>query len=172
MEAAGSVALVTGAASDLGEGAARALARRGARVVVCDLPSSKGAVVARELGGAAIFVPFDVTDTVGVAEGVTAAASAFGRIDLCVNAAGIFPRAGRVLHRDGSLYELEDLRRSLEVNLVGTFDVTRNVCRLMSRQDSSADGERGLVVNVASIAALEGASVRSLTQPRKVPSRQ
>jgi 3-hydroxyacyl-CoA dehydrogenase/3-hydroxy-2-methylbutyryl-CoA dehydrogenase len=145
----GSVAVVTGGASGLGAGAARHLVERGGRVAIFDLPVSNGAELAGELGDAGAFFPVDVSDPDQVEAAVDGAASTFGRIDVCVNAAGISP-AARVLSRKGQLHPLDMFRKTVEVNLVGSFDVLR---RAMT---ATAEGERGLVVNVASAAALEG----------------
>lgn len=149
------VGLVTGGASGLGGGTARMLVERGGKVGILDLPSSDGESFAAELGDAAFFVTADVSDEGQVEKAVAAVADRFGRIDVCVNAAGISP-AARVLSRKGDLHPLDVFRRTLEVNLVGTFDVLRHAVAAMSRNEPGPDGERGLIVNVSSAAALEG----------------
>ncbi len=121
-----------------------------------DLPSSQGAAVAAELGDAALFVPADVQDSDAVQAAVAQVIQAFEGLHLCVNAAGVSD-AARVLARDGEeLFPLDTFRRVLDINLIGTFDVLRHACRAMARNEPNGDGERGLVVNVASIAAFDG----------------
>ena len=153
MQITGCSALVTGGASGLGGGTVRHLASRGASVAILDLPASDGAAVAEDVGG--VFVPADVTDPGQVAEAVAAAADALDGIDVCVNAAGVAP-AHRVVKRDGTLFPLDLFEFALRVNLIGTFDVTRTVAATMGRNEPGPDGERGVIVNVASIAATEG----------------
>jgi len=151
----GSVAVVTGGASGLGAGTAQHLAERGGRVAIFDLPTSNGPALAAELGDAGAFFPVDVADSDQVEAAVDGAASTFGRIDVCVNAAGISP-AARVLSRKGELHPMDVFRRTVEVNLLGSFDVLRRAVAVMARNEPSAEGERGLIVNVSSAAALEG----------------
>jgi 3-hydroxyacyl-CoA dehydrogenase/3-hydroxy-2-methylbutyryl-CoA dehydrogenase len=155
MEIENSVALITGGASGLGEGAARFLVDRGGRVAILDLVSSAGADVAEDLGPAAAFFPTDVRDPEAVQASVAGALEAFGRIDINVNAAGVAPPA-RVVGRDGTLFPLDLFKFVIDVNLVGLFDVARNCAAAMQRNEPNAEGERGLIVNVASIAAFEG----------------
>ncbi|MET0188468.1 MAG: SDR family NAD(P)-dependent oxidoreductase [Pseudonocardia sediminis] len=155
MRIEGAVGLVTGGASGLGGGTARMLVERGGSVGILDLPSSAGEAFAAELGERALFVPVDVADEGQVENGVAAVAEHFGRIDVCVNAAGVSP-AARVLSRKGQLHPLDVFRRTVEINLVGTFDVLRHAVAAMSRNEPGPDGERGLIVNVSSAAALEG----------------
>jgi 3-hydroxyacyl-CoA dehydrogenase / 3-hydroxy-2-methylbutyryl-CoA dehydrogenase len=149
------VGLVTGGASGLGAGTARMLVGRGAKVGILDLPSSAGEALAAELGANALFVPVDVGCAGQVETAVGRVAEHFGRMDLCVNAAGISP-ATRVLSRKGDLHPLDTFRTTVEINLVGSFDVLRHAVSVMSRNEPGPDGERGLVVNVASIAATDG----------------
>lgn len=153
MKFEGSGALVTGGGSGLGEATARALAARGAKVTLLDLPSSKGEEVAEQIGGS--FVPTDVTVTEQVAAAVDAAAGAMGGIHLCLNAAGIAP-AHRVVSRSGDMFPLDLYEKVIRVNLIGTFDVSRQVAKVMSENNPTDDGERGAIVNIASIAATEG----------------
>ncbi|QRP43098.1 SDR family NAD(P)-dependent oxidoreductase [Amycolatopsis sp. FDAARGOS 1241] len=155
MRIEGSVGLVTGGASGLGAGTARMLVAGGGRVGILDLPGSAGAEFAAGLGDAALFVPADVSDEAEVEKAVAQVADRFGRLDVCVNAAGISP-AARVLSRKGELHPLTLFRRTVEINLVGAFDVLRHAVAVMSRNEPEPDGERGLIVNVSSAAALEG----------------
>jgi 3-hydroxyacyl-CoA dehydrogenase/3-hydroxy-2-methylbutyryl-CoA dehydrogenase len=151
----GSVAVVTGGAGGLGAGAARKLLEAGATLALLDLPSSAGAGVAETLGPDAVFVPVDVTDPSSVEGAVNTAVERCGHIDVCVNAAGIIA-AHRVVARDGSLFPLDRFRAVIDVNLIGLFDVTRRVAARMAENPPNEEGERGVIVNIASIAAFEG----------------
>jgi len=127
----------------------------GGRVAILDLPGSPGAELSDELGDSAAFFPLDVTDPAGVAAAVVDVEKRFGRIDVLVNSAGISP-AARVVGRDGTLFPLDLFRKGIEVNLVAAFDVLRTCAGVMARNEASAEGERGLIVNIGSIAAFEG----------------
>lgn len=154
MDIADKGALVTGGASGLGLATVRALIERGASVVVADLASSEGEVVAKELGDKARFFPTDVTSKEDVAALVEGAASWLGGLHITVNCAGVgFP--GRVLTRDGGPIDLERFDFVVKVNLIGTFNVIRLAASQMSSQESFGE-ERGVIVNTASIAAFEG----------------
>jgi 3-hydroxyacyl-CoA dehydrogenase/3-hydroxy-2-methylbutyryl-CoA dehydrogenase len=155
MKVSGSVGLITGGASGLGEGVVRMLVAGGGRAVILDLPGSAGAAIAQELGDAVRFLPTDVSVPEQVEASVAAAVAAFGRIDLNVNCAGVSP-AQRVIGRDRALYPLELFRRAVEINLIGLFDVVRWSAYYMAENEPGEDGERGLIVNVGSIAGLEG----------------
>jgi 3-hydroxyacyl-CoA dehydrogenase/3-hydroxy-2-methylbutyryl-CoA dehydrogenase len=154
MDIEGKVALITGGAGGLGLGAASALVDRGASVALLDLPSSNGETAADRLGDA-VFVPVDVRQPEAVEAAVADAATQLGRIDICLNAAGVGP-AHRILTRDGTLFPLDLFTFVIGVNLIGTFDVIRWAASFMSRNEPNDDGERGVVINVASIAAYEG----------------
>jgi len=149
------VGLITGGASGLGRGAAQMLVDGGGRVVLLDRPESNGREVAAELGERAAFVACDITDAQQVHDAVNDAAAVFGGIDLLVSSAGISP-AARVVARDGTPFPLDLFRRGIDVNLVGLFDVLRHTAAVMARNEPSDEGERGLIVNIASIAGLEG----------------
>ncbi len=151
------VGLVTGGASGLGAGVAAMLVAGGGRAAILDLEGSRGAELAGELGAAAAFFEVDVSKPDQVAAAVDAAAAHFGRLDLVVNCAGVSP-AGRTLDRRGEMASLETFRRTLEINLVGLYDVVRHGARHMARNEPGEDGERGLIVNTASIAGIEGQS--------------
>ena len=155
MKVAGSVALVTGGASGLGAGVARGLVAAGGRVVIADLGSSAREQVAAELGDRAAFVPVDVTRPDDVESAVAAAAAVRGRIDALVSCAGI-SSGQRMLTRSGEVHTLEHFRAHIEVNLIGLFDVLRHVVVQMAANEPNAEGERGVIVNLGSIAGIEG----------------
>ncbi len=149
----GTRVLVTGGASGLGRGTVDRLVAGGARIGILDLASSAGAEVAAKFGG--IFSPADVRNANDVAAAVAQIGESLGGLDVCVNAAGV-ANAHRVITRSGDLFPLELFEFVVAVNLIGTFDVVRNASRLMAQNEPDADGGRGLIVNVASIAAFEG----------------
>ena len=150
MQLAGSVALVTGGASGLGLATATALTEAGAAVVIVDLPASPGEAAAKGLGG--VFAPTDVTDEDSVRAAV-AQAVALGPLRVAVNCAGI-GTPGRVLGKAGPM-PLADFARVVTVNLIGTFNVIRLAAEAMAQTDP-VDGERGVIINTASIAAYDG----------------
>ena len=150
MEWADAAALVTGGASGLGRATANALAGTGARVVIADLPGSDGEVVAKSLGDRAMFVPCDVTDPDQVQAAVDAAE---GRLRVAVCCAGV-ATPGRIIGKRGAL-STADFARVVEINLVGTFTTLSLAAQAMSAQDP-LDGDRGVIVCTASIAAYDG----------------
>ena len=155
MRVEGAVGIVTGGASGLGEGVVRMLVDGGGQAAIFDLPSSNGEALAAELGAGVEFFPVDVADPLQVEPAVSAAAERFGRIDLLMNSAGI-STGSRVIGRDGTPHPLDHFRRHVEINLIGLFDVLRHAAVVMSRNEPNDEGERGLIVNVSSIAAIEG----------------
>lgn len=152
MDIAGASALVTGAASGLGLATARRLAAAGAHVVVLDLASSRGAEVAAEIGGT--FAAADVTDPVEVAAAVDTAAAA-GPLRVVVNCAGIAPPA-KVLDREGNSTPLADFERIVRVNLIGTYNVVAQSAAAMARTEPTSSGDRGVIIDTASVAAFDG----------------
>lgn len=152
MRVDGSVALVTGGASGLGKATAQSLAAAGATVVVCDLPSSPGSGVAGELGGKSTFAPTDVTDESDVNAALDTAVG-LGPLRVVVNCAGI-GTPGRLLGKNGPL-PLEEFTKVINVNLVGTFNVTRLAAARMVDVEPLEE-ERGVIINTASVAAFEG----------------
>ena len=154
MEIAGNVALVTGAASGLGEATARRLHAAGAEVVLADIADERGRANAAELGGADHFVHCDVTSEVEVAAAVETAAG-YGRFAICVHCGG-GGIAARTIARDGTPHDLDAFRRTVELNLVGSFNVLRLAAAEMAKNEPGDDGERGAVVLTASIAGYEG----------------
>ncbi len=155
MDLSGRVAIVTGGASGLGNGAARRLLAGGASVAMFDVNVEKGRAAEAELGESSRFFEVDVTDTDSVEAAVAGVAELWGSIDILVNAAGIAP-AQRLVSREGALFDLELFKLVISVNLVGMFDVIRQTAGVMARNEPGPDGERGVIVNVASIAAFEG----------------
>lgn len=155
MQVEGSVALVTGGVSGLGFGAARRIVAMGGQVVMMDINEALGKTAQAELGDASRFIACDVSDSDAVAAAVDGASEAFDGIHILVNAAGVAP-AQRLLSRDGAMFDLDLFRFTVGVNLVGMFDVIRNTARVMSENDPGDGGERGVIVNVASIAAFDG----------------
>ncbi|MEZ5752498.1 MAG: SDR family NAD(P)-dependent oxidoreductase [Paracoccaceae bacterium] len=152
MDIQGISALVTGGGSGLGEATARHLAAEGARVAVLDRDAARASLVASEIGGTA--VPADVTSEPEVIAALDAAGAAHGPVRIVVNCAGI-GTAGRVLGREGPL-PLEVFQRTISVNLIGTFNVLRLAAARMAEAEPMADGERGVVINTASVAAFDG----------------
>jgi len=155
MEIAGIAALVTGGGSGLGEATVRLLAERGARVAILDLGRSPGARVAKEIGPAALFCEADVTREEQVEAALDAAVGAFGGLRAVVSCAGI-GAARLTVGKQGEPHPLEEFRRVLEVNLLGTFNTIRLAAARMLANEPDAEGERGVFVNTASVAAFEG----------------
>ena len=152
MDIAGASALVTGGASGLGLATARRLTAAGAHVTIVDLPSSTGASIAEGLGGS--FVAADVTDADQIADAAARAAEA-GPLRVVVNCAGIAPPA-KVLDREGVPTALADFERVIRVNLIGTYNVVAQASAVMARTDPADGGDRGVIVNTASVAAFDG----------------
>jgi NAD(P)-dependent dehydrogenase (short-subunit alcohol dehydrogenase family) len=155
MDISGSSAIVTGGASGIGAAVVRALADKGATVVIADLNAEKGDALAAEVGG--LFAAVDVTVTGQITAAVEAAAQ-IAPLRACVNSAGI-GWAQRTIGRDGqvdSAHDLEAFRKVVEINLIGSFDMTRQAATVMSRNEPDADGQRGAIVNLASVAAFDG----------------
>jgi NAD(P)-dependent dehydrogenase (short-subunit alcohol dehydrogenase family) len=144
-------AIITGGASGLGAATARAFRAAGAQVALFDRDTDRGQALAAEIG--ASFHSVDVTDEASVKAGVAAAEAAMGRITALVNCAGI-ATGERTLGRDGP-HRLESFRRTIDVNLVGSFNCLRLAAEAMAR-NTPEDGERGVIVNTASIAAFDG----------------
>jgi NAD(P)-dependent dehydrogenase (short-subunit alcohol dehydrogenase family) len=155
MRIAGIGAVVTGGGSGLGEATARELAARGARVAILDLGRSKGPEVAKSIGDAALFCEADVASEEQVTAALDRAVEAFGGLHAAVNCAGI-GTAGRTVDKNGRPFELRLFELTLRVNLVGTFNVIRLAAARMMRNEPDEEGERGVVVNTASVAAFEG----------------
>jgi NAD(P)-dependent dehydrogenase (short-subunit alcohol dehydrogenase family) len=154
MQVQGSVFLISGGGSGLGAATARLLAENGARVVLADVNADTGNSVAAEIGDHARFVPTDVTDEAAVQHAVDTARDAFGGLHGVVNCAGI-GTAARVIGRDGP-HPLALFTRTISINLIGTFNVIRLAAALMQHNQPGPSGERGVIVNTASVAAFDG----------------
>jgi NAD(P)-dependent dehydrogenase (short-subunit alcohol dehydrogenase family) len=155
MDITGSSALVTGAASGIGAAVARQLAAAGAKVVVADLQADKGEALAKEIDGA--FAQVDVTDTEQIKAAVTKATE-LGPLRILVNSAGI-GWAQRTIGKDGgfdSAHDLDAFKKVIAINLIGTFDAVRLAATEMGKLEPTESGERGAIVNLASVAAFDG----------------
>jgi NAD(P)-dependent dehydrogenase (short-subunit alcohol dehydrogenase family) len=153
MKISGSSAIVTGGGSGLGEAVARELARQGARVAVLDVNAEGAQRVAAEIGGIACRA--DITRTEDVEAALDAAEAAHGTPRIVMNIAGI-GTAKRVIGKDGSPAPLEDFERVVRINLVGTYNVIRLAAARIAKLEPMTDGERGVVLNTASVAAFDG----------------
>ncbi len=145
-------AIITGGASGLGEGTARVLAAAGAKVALLDLQLEKAQQLAKELGGIAIAC--DVANAESARQALDKALAAHGPCGIAVNCAGI-GTAGRILGKDGPM-DLDLFNKTINVNLVGTFNILRLAADQMQTREPNIDGERGIIINTASIAAFEG----------------
>jgi NAD(P)-dependent dehydrogenase (short-subunit alcohol dehydrogenase family) len=154
MRLEGAPFIVTGAASGLGAATARALASAGAKVLIADLDSARGEALASEIGAGVHFHETDVTSERSGQDAVAAARTEFGGLRGLVNCAGVAV-SQRVLGRDG-VHDLATFQRVLEVNLAGTFNMTRLAAQAMAEQEPGDGGERGVVVCTASVAAFDG----------------
>ena len=146
--------VVTGGASGLGAGTVRLLHEAGARVLIADLNAAAGERLASELGARAIFQRTDVTAEADALSCIGLAVSRFGGLQVLVNCAGI-GMAEKILGKDGP-HRLESFVRTIQVNLIGTFNMIRYAAEAMNRNEPTASGERGVIVNTASIAAWDG----------------
>lgn len=152
MELKGLRAVVVGGASGMAKATAELVVARGGKVAILDLPKSAGQAVADDLGGS--FHVCDVTDFAGMEGVLDAASGALGGIDAVVNTAG-GSRSIRTISKDGPL-PLEEFQKVIDLNLTGTFNVARLAAWRMSTNTPNEDGERGVIINTASIAAFEG----------------
>lgn len=152
MDIINKTALITGGASGLGLATVRRFVGAGGSAVIADLPSSAGELIAREWGDRVKFVPTDVTNEVEVQQAVDAA-SELGGLHVVVNCAGI-AGAARVVGKAGP-HPLADFRRTIEINLIGTFNVIRLAAARMIEEPTDAE-ERGVIINTASVAAFDG----------------
>lgn len=155
MNIQGQATLVTGAGSGLGEAVARALAAAGARVALLDINEDSARRVAEDIGANALALRCDIADATSAAVALDAAAAAHGPARILMNIAGV-GGAKRVIQRDGSPAPLEDFERTLRINLVGTYNMVRLFAARAAALEAGTDGERGVIVNTASVAAFDG----------------
>ena len=153
MKIDGSVALVTGGASGLGEATVRQFVSRGGRAVIVDLNADRGKQLAQELGDSAVYARADVSNADEVQAALDQATS-MGTLRAAINCAGI-GFAMRTLHKDGTPHDLGIFEKVISVNLIGTFNILRLAAAAMAKNESE-DGERGVVINTASVAAFDG----------------
>ena len=154
MEISGSAFIVTGGASGLGAACARMLAGNGGRVLIADLKDDDGRALAEELSDAARFVRTDVTDEASGRAAVDAALRAFGSVHGLVNCAGVV-HGEKVVGKEGP-HSLAGFVRAINITLIGTFNLLRLAAEAMTRNEPNGEGERGVIVNTASVAAYDG----------------
>lgn len=154
MNIQGATFLITGGGSGLGAATAELLAESGANVVIVDINRDAGETVAGKIGRRARFIQSDITDSDSVEAAVRTAIETFGGLSGAVNCAGI-AIAEKVLGRDGP-HDLDRFRRVMEINAVGTFNVVRLAAAAMAQAPPNEEGERGVVINTASVAAFDG----------------
>jgi NAD(P)-dependent dehydrogenase (short-subunit alcohol dehydrogenase family) len=150
----GKVFLVTGGGSGLGAATARALAKAGGKVVLADVNAEAGATRAAEIGEAARFIATDVTKEEDGRAAVKRALDAYGHLQGLINCAGVLP-GEKVLGSKGP-HQLESFSRAVAINLIGSFNMLRLAAEAIAREEPGPDGERGVIVNTASIAAYDG----------------
>jgi len=154
MELEHKVVIVTGGASGLGEATVRKLFESGAKVGIFDLNEMRGTKIASELGDGAIFCKTDVTDEGSVARAIEIVMASFGAVHSAVNCAGI-ATPGKIIGKNG-LMLLSSFTKVLAVNLIGTFNIIRSAVGQMIHNSPNEDGERGVIINTASVAAFDG----------------
>lgn len=155
MDIKNKVAVVTGGASGLGRATVEALAARGAKVMILDRDAQRGEEAAAAIGASVAFTQTDVTDEASVQAVIDATRDAFGAIHLCVNCAGV-GSAMKTVGRDNKPHDLGVFNTVVQINLIGTFNVTRLAAAVMAENEPGEDNERGLIVNTASVAAFDG----------------
>jgi NAD(P)-dependent dehydrogenase (short-subunit alcohol dehydrogenase family) len=154
MESKDVIAVVTGGASGLGEATVRALSAQGARVAIFDVAAERGEKLAAELGPKVIYVSADVTSDESGRAAFAKVVAAFGTINVAVNCAGVAD-PGKILSKRGPM-SLEFFNRVIQINLVGTLNVIRLAVEQMQKNEPNGEGEKGVIVNTASVAAFDG----------------
>ena len=148
------VALVTGGASGLGEASVLELFKEGAKVVIIDVDEDKGEKLAATIGASAIFVKADITSETDVRQAVQKAIDTFKKINVAINCAGV-ANPGKLIGRKGPL-PLESFNKVMQINLVGTLNVIRLAVEQMMSNTPGEEGEKGVIINTASVAAFDG----------------
>jgi NAD(P)-dependent dehydrogenase (short-subunit alcohol dehydrogenase family) len=148
------VALVTGGASGLGEASIMELVKKGAKIIIVDVDSDKGEKLAANIGADAIFVKTDITSEADVRQTVQKAVDAFGKINVVINCAGV-ANPGKIIGRKGPL-PLDAFNKVVQINLVGTLNVIRLAVEQMVNNTPNEEGEKGVIINTASVAAFDG----------------
>lgn len=155
MKLEGNTFFITGGASGLGEGVAKYFVSKGANVALADLNKKKGAQVEAALGSQALFVECNVTSEASVKAALEKTVARFGAVHGCMNCAGVaMPR--RVLSKSGKVHPLQHFTKVVDINLNGTFNVLRLTAQAASKNTPDENGERCVIVNVASVAAIDG----------------
>ncbi len=154
MQIKGSTFIITGGASGLGAATARMIAAGGGTVVVADVKDAEGQALAKEIGASARFVRTDVTDEASAKAAVAAAVDGFGALQGLVNCAGIV-HGEKIIGKEGP-HALASFARAVNINLVGSFNLTRLAAEVMARGAPNEEGERGVIVYTASVAAFDG----------------
>jgi NAD(P)-dependent dehydrogenase (short-subunit alcohol dehydrogenase family) len=154
MQLQNKTALVTGGASGLGEACVRRFIEQGARAIIVDLNAERGAALVGELGDSARFVKTDVTSETDVQVAIQTAKEAFGGLHIAINCAGIV-MGERTVGKNGP-HALASFEKVIKINLIGTFNVIRLAAAAMGENEPNADGERGVIINTASVAASDG----------------
>ncbi|XP_076169449.1 hydroxysteroid 17-beta dehydrogenase 10 isoform X1 [Ptiloglossa arizonensis] len=152
----GLVALITGGASGLGLGTVERFVKQGAKVVIADLPVSKGQHISEQMGKSTLFVPMDVTSEEDVTAALMSTAKHFSKLDVLVNAAGVAVAYKTCNFNKRLPHSLIDFQKVLNINTVGTFNVIRLAANLMFENEPDKNGQRGVIVNTASVAAFDG----------------
>lgn len=148
------VAAVTGGGSGLGEATVREIVNQGGKALILDLQEERGADLVKELGERVCFLKTDVTDEKGLGKSLTEGVEQFGKINVLINCAGV-AIARKTLGRKGA-HDLESFSKVVGVNLIGTFNAIRLTSEKMAENKPTSDGERGVIINTASIAAFDG----------------
>lgn len=154
MKIEGKTAIVTGGASGLGEACCLLLAENGANVVIADMQEEKGKALAEKIGAKAVFVKCDVTKTDDIKATVQTALDKFGALHILVNNAGI-GSAGRIIGKDGP-FNIEWFKMTINVNLIGAFEMASHAAFAMDKNQPDESGEKGVIINTASVAAFDG----------------